>query len=77
MNAVSNVLFWFAGKFYGFTVYMVCANCIVNPFVYVIQYHEFQNRMKEIFCRKQKPLEERDTGPVMTTNSTVDTETKQ
>ena len=56
---------------------MVCANCIVNPFVYVIQYHEFQNRMKEIFCGKQKPLEEQGTGPVVTTDTAMDTETKQ
>ena len=46
---------------------MVCANSIVNPFVYVIQYHEFQDRTKEIFCKKRKPL----TEPIV---SKVDTD---
>ena len=46
------------GKFYSFTVYMVCVNSIVNPFVYAIQYHEFQNRTREIFCvGKNQPKE--------------------
>ena len=44
----------FSGQFYSFTVYMVCANSIVNPFVYAIQYHEFQQRIKELFLRKSK-----------------------
>ena len=42
----------FSGQFYSFTVYMVCANSIVNPFVYAIQYHEFQQRIEELFVRK-------------------------
>ena len=40
------------GQFYSFTVYMVCANSIVNPFVYAIQYHEFQKRVKQLFGRQ-------------------------
>ena len=43
--------------FYSFTVYMVCANSVVNPFVYVIQYHEFQDRMKEMICSKKQSSE--------------------
>ncbi len=38
----------FAGQFYSFTVYMVCANAIVNPFVYAIQYHEFQQHVQHL-----------------------------
>ena len=43
----------FPGQFYSFTVYMVCVNSIINPFVYAIQYHEFQQRIKELFFRNQ------------------------
>ena len=31
---------------------MVGMNSVVNSFVYAIQYHEFQQRTKEMFCRK-------------------------
>ena len=60
------MLFIFVGKFYSFTVYMVCVNSIVNPFVYVIQYHEFQNRTKEMFCGQQKQLGESANVSVIT-----------
>ena len=53
---------------------MVCVNCIVNPFVYVVQYHEFQDRMKEIFCGKKRQLRESGTGSTVTTDTTVDFE---
>ena len=65
-----------AGKFYGFTVYMVCANSIVNPFVYVIQYHEFQNRTKEIFCEKQKQLTEGSTSTTVATDVNLSADVK-
>ena len=42
----------YTGQFYSFTVYMVCANSVVNPFVYAIQYDEFKNRVIEILCGK-------------------------
>ena len=60
---ISDVLY-FAGHFFSFTVYMACVNSIINPFVYVIQYHEFQNRTKEIFCGKKKEFGE--SGSVST-----------
>ena len=50
---------------------MVCANSVVNPFVYAIQYHEFQQRMREIICwKKQSP--EFDSSSNSVTNDTVD-----
>ena len=62
-----------SGQFYNFTVYMVCANSAVNPFVYVIQYHEFQQRMKEIFCPKEQFLEPQfnDSSQITTTQTDV------
>ena len=53
---------------------MVCVNSIINPFVYVIQYHEFQNRTKEIFCGKKKGFGE--SGSVSTA-MTEDAEVKE
>ena len=56
-------------SFNNFTVYIVCANSVVNPFVYVIQYHEFQQRMKEIFCSKRYSSEyETNTATTTTLN---------
>ena len=52
---------------------MVCVNSIVNPFVYVIQYDEFQNRTKEIFCRRRKSSEESRTVSTINTDVTMDT----
>ena len=43
---------------------MVCANSIVNPFVYAIKYHEFQQRIKELF--KRKLAQEDDIASVST-----------
>ena len=45
--------FYILGDFLNFTVYMVCVNSVINPFVYAIQYHEFQQRVKEIVCSKK------------------------
>ena len=73
-----SMLFHFAGPFYSFTVYMVCVNSIVNPFVYVIQYHEFQNRTKEMFiiCGREKQSRQPGTASVTTTDISIDTEVK-
>ena len=61
----------FPGQFYSFTVYMVCANSIVNPFVYAIQYHEFQQRIKEVFFCKPDQLD------ITTSKNTVSTSVDQ
>ena len=61
----------FTGQFYSFSVYMVCANSIVNPFVYAIQYHEFQQRVKELFSRDSDNVETSST--VRTTKSNIET----
>ncbi len=34
------------------TVYMMFSNCVVNPFVYVLQYREFREHGKTLFCKK-------------------------
>ena len=70
-----NIENFLTGQFYSFTVYMVCANSIVNPFVYAIQYDEFKNRVREIFCEKPHPLEGFDSTHA-TSLSTVDKNTE-
>ncbi len=37
--------------FYNFTVFMMSINCCVNPFCYAVQYKDFQNQVKLLFCR--------------------------
>ena len=54
-SRLSNILL--SGQFYDFTVYMLYVNSIVNPFVYAIQYHEFQERIKELFLGKPAELD--------------------
>ena len=36
--------------FYNFSVFMVNINCCVNPFCYAVQYREFQQQVKTLFC---------------------------
>ena len=50
---------------------MVCANLIVNPFVYAIQYHEFQLRIKDLF--KRKPAQEDNFASVSTMSTSLQT----
>ena len=63
--------FLLSGQFYSFTVYMVCANSIVNPFVYAIQYHEFQQRIRELF--KGKPDQLNNFASVSTGSTSLQT----
>ena len=39
------------GPFNNFSVFMLNINCCVNPFCYAVQYREFQNQAREIFCK--------------------------
>ena len=43
----------FNGFFYNMTVYLAFLNCCTNPFVYVLQYQQFQQQMKRLFCRRK------------------------
>ncbi|ELU15489.1 hypothetical protein CAPTEDRAFT_120994 [Capitella teleta] len=48
----------FTSSFYHFTVIMVFCNCCINPFIYVVQYKQFQNSLIEVFCKnKIQPME--------------------
>ena len=58
--------------FYNFTVFMMNVNCCINPFCYAVQYREFQQQAKRIFCHcKLKSQKETDTTEIQTTISTV------
>ena len=37
---------------YQFTVLMVCVNSTVNPFIYLVQYKEYQVALKALVCKK-------------------------
>ena len=39
---------------YQFTVLMVCVNSTINPFIYLIQYKEYQAALKALICKKGK-----------------------
>ena len=36
---------------YNFSVFMININCCINPFCYAVQYREFQEQTKYLFCR--------------------------
>ena len=39
---------------YQFLVLMICVNCVINPFIYLIQYKEYQKGLKSLLCGKRK-----------------------
>ena len=52
--------------FYNFSVFMLNINCCVNPFCYAVQYREFQNQARELFC---KGRDQRATEIVLSRNT--------
>ncbi len=40
---------------YQTTVFMICVNCVINPFIYLVQYRDYQNQLKKVFCCKKTP----------------------
>ena len=48
------------GIYYKFTVLMVFLNCTVNPFIYLVNYQDYQKALKSCFgCIRQEEVEER------------------
>ena len=47
----------FNGIYFNFTVIMVFINCIVNPFIYLIKYKDYQQALKHWLCRKKQDLQ--------------------
>ena len=43
----------FDGEAYQFFVLMVCVNCTINPFIYLVQYKEYQAALKILVCKKR------------------------
>ncbi len=39
--------------FYHFTVYLVCLNCCLNPFIYAAQYKDFQAQIRKFVCQPE------------------------
>ena len=37
-------------SFYSFSVIMININCCINPFCYAVQYREFQEQVRNLFC---------------------------
>ena len=44
----------FDSEAYKFFVLMVCVNCTINPFIYLVQYKEYQTALKLLICNKRK-----------------------
>ena len=42
----------FDSEVYQFFVLMVCVNCTINPFIYLVQYKEYQAALKTLVCKK-------------------------
>ena len=48
------------GTYYKFTVLMVFLNCTVNPFIYLVNYQDYQKALKSYFgCLRQEDTEEK------------------
>ena len=59
-NQVWLLIFHFDGELnwdsvgYQFLVLMICVNCVINPFIYLIQYNDYQKALKTLLCGKKK-----------------------
>ena len=54
--------------FYNFSVFMVNINCCINPFCYAVQYREFQEQVRNIFCKRNTTIE-RNTESLAISNA--------
>ena len=54
--------------FYNFSVFMANVNCCVNPFCYALQYKDFQNQVRSLFC-KGKPTNSLENSSTETTTT--------
>ncbi len=61
----------FTSPFYNFTVFMLNISCCVNPFCYAVQYREFQNQVKRLFCLKRTGEEETSVNSVSSQQTTT------
>ena len=51
------------GTYYKFTVLMVFLNCTVNPFIYLVNYQDYQKALKSCLgCLRQEDTEERNSN---------------
>ena len=57
-----------AGKLYVLTVYAAFTNCVINPFIYCIQYKPFQKQVLKLFGKR--PVENMNS----VTRSTIQVE---
>ena len=39
---------------YQFFILMICVNCVINPFIYLIQYKDYQMALKALLCGGKK-----------------------
>ena len=61
----------FDSDFYNFSVFMTNINCCVNPFCYSVQYKEFQEQARRIFCKYKIP----SNKPIAATTTNSRTQT--
>ena len=51
------------GIYYKFTVLMVFLNCTINPFIYLVNYQDYQKALKSCFgCLKKEGTEDRKSN---------------
>ena len=70
--------FNFNGTYIQFTVLMVFVNCTVNPFIYLINYRDYQEALK-IFCnckRDQETKSNLNSSVMSISNTIIITDTK-
>ena len=62
----------FDSEAYQFTVLLVCVNCIINPFIYLIQYKEYQKALHALLCGKRNRKSFDEIQSTSTSTSVVD-----
>ena len=65
----------FDSEVYQFFVLMVCVNCTINPFVYLVQYKEYQTALKALICNKRKGKIPRGSISFSSATTTMSTST--
>ena len=58
--------------FYNFSVFMTNVNCCINPFCYALQYRDFQEQARVLFCkRKSRSQMDSSISSIIITNSNI------
>ena len=62
---------------YQFFILMICVNCVINPFIYLIQYKDYQMALKALLCNRNKAKSTNEIQISQTSVSALDSTEQQ